>query len=223
MFVKEIMTSNPITVTTKITLPQIVSLLREKQIRRVLVVDDGKLVGIISDHDVDSIMPSPATTLSRWEMNTLLDKLTAGEIMTSPVFAIGPDCPLEEAARALLEKKFGALPVLQDGALVGIVTESDIFSAFVEMLSGGDVPGLRFVLQVEEGRGVLAQLASIVNDNGGNIIAIATMKADDEAYRRILVKEEGADPVKVKTALEEVDIEVVDVRERGVCGVFQTS
>ncbi len=222
MFIKEIMTPNPITVTTKTKLPEIVDLMREKQIRRVLVLDKGKLVGIISDNDVDSVMPSPATTLSRWEMNTLLDKLTAGEIMTSPVFVIGPDCPLEEAARALLEKKFGALPVLKDGELVGIITESDIFRAFVDMLSGGDVPGLRFVLQVEEGRGVLAQLGSIVNDNGGNIVAIASMKADDEAYRRILVKEEGADPAKVKAALEEVDIEVIDVRERGGCGIFQT-
>lgn len=222
MFVKEIMTSDPITVTPQTTLPQIVEMLREKKIRRVLVVDEGKLVGIISDHDVDSVMPSPATSLSRWELNTLLDKLTAREIMTSPVFVIGPDCPLEEAARAMLERKFGALPVLQEGALVGIVTESDIFRAFVEMLSGGDVPGLRFVLQVEEGRGVLAQLGSIVNDNGGNIVAIATMKADDEAYRRVLVKEEGADPVKVKAALEAADIEVIDVRDRGVCGVFPT-
>jgi len=222
MFVKEVMTLDPVTVTPKTTLPEIVDLMREKQIRRVPVLDKGKLVGIISDNDVDSVMPSPATTLSRWEMNTLLDKLTAREFMTSPVFVIDPDCPLEAAARVLLDKKFGALPVLQEGELAGIVTESDIFSAFVAMLSGGDVPGLRFVLEVEEGRGVLAQLGSIVNDNGGNIVAIATMPADAEAHRRILVKEEGADPEKVKTALEKVDIEVIDIRERGECGIYST-
>ena len=123
----------------------------------------------------------------------------------------------------MLDQKFGALPVIKGDKLVGIITESDIFRSFVEMLSGGDVPGLRFVLQVEEGRGVLAKLAAIINDNGGNIIALATMDGKDESHRRILVKEEGADPEKIRAALEAVDIEVLDVRERGQCGVFQVS
>lgn len=219
MFVKEVMTSDPITVTPKTTLPDIVQLMREKQIRRIPVLDKNKLVGIISDNDVDSVMPSPATTLSRWEMNTLLDKLTAKEFMTSPVFVIDPECALEEAAQALIDKKFGALPVMQDSKLVGIITESDIFGAFVGMLSGGDVPGLRFELEVEEKRGVLATLGSIVNDNGGNIVAIATMPAGAKDHRRVLVKEEGADPAKVKEALEKVDIEVIDIRERGECSI----
>jgi len=222
MFVKEVMTPDPVTVTPKTILPEIVNLLRERKIRRVPVLNKGKLVGIITDNDVDSVMPSPATTLSRWEMNTLLDKLTAGEFMTSPVFVISPDCPLEEAARVLLAKKFGALPVMQNGELVGIITESDIFRAFVGMLSGGDVPGLRFVLEVEERRGVLATLGSIVNDNGGNIVAIATMPAGAKDHRRVLVKEEGADPAKVKAALEGVDIQVIDIRERGECGIYST-
>jgi acetoin utilization protein AcuB len=223
MFVKDAMTANPVTISPTATLPEIAELMREKKIRRVPVLADGKLVGIVSDHDVMASMPSPATTLSRWEMNTLLDKLTAREIMTSPVTVVGPDCPIEEAAQSLLVQKFGALPVLQNDELVGIITESDIFRTFVEMLSGGDVPGLRFVLEVEEGRGVLAKLATIINDNGGNIIALATMDGDDVAHRRILVKEEGADPEKVRAALEAVDIEVLDVRERGQCGVFLVS
>lgn len=223
MFVKKVMTLDPVTVTPKTTLPEIVDLMREKQVRRVPVLDKGKLVGIISDNDVDSVMPSPATTLSRWEMSTLLDKLAASEFMTSPVSVINPDCPLEEAAQALLDKKIGALPVLQDDKLVGIITESDIFRAFVAMLSGGDVPGLRFVLEVEEERGVLAQLGAIVNDNGGNVVAIATMPADAEKHRRVLVKEAGADPEKVKTALEEIDIKVIDIREHGGCNTSPTS
>ncbi len=223
MFVKEVMTPDPITVTPKTSLPEIVDLMREKQIRRVPVMDKGKLVGIISDNDVDSVMPSPATTLSRWEMNTLLDKLEAREFMTSPVFVTSPDNTVEEAARALLNKKFGALPVLQDGELVGIITESDVFRAFVEMLSGGNVPGLRFVLEVEDARGVLATLGAIVNENGGNIVAIAIMPAADTEHRRVLVKEEGADPEKLKKALEKVDIKVIDIRERGGSGIYQAS
>jgi acetoin utilization protein AcuB len=217
------MTVNPVTVTVDATLPDIARLMHDKKIRRVPVMDkNGKLAGIISDRDVRENMPSPATTLSKWEINTLLDKLRASEIMTSPVLVTAPDCPLEEAARVLLEKKIGALPVVRDGDLVGIVTETDFFRAFVDMLSGGDVPGLRLVLRVERHKGILATLANIINENGGGIIAIATENDPDSKHKKVLVKEEGADAAAVRKALAEVDIEVLDVRERRTCG-FNTA
>ena len=219
MFVQDAMTVNPVIVTVNTTLPDIARLMQDKKIRRVPVLDEnGKLVGIISDRDVRENMPSPATTLSKWEINTLLDKLTAQEIMTSPVLVTAPDCPLEEAARVLLEKKIGALPVVKDGDLVGIVTETGFSRAFVDMLSGGDVPGLRFVLRVERHKGILATLANIINENGGGIIAIATENEADSTHKKVLVKEEGADAAAVRKALAEVDIEVLDVRERRTCG-----
>ena len=223
MFVQDAMTVNPVTVTVDATLPDIARLMHDKKIRRVPVMDkNGKLAGIISDRDVRENMPSPATTLSKWEINTLLDKLRASEIMTSPVLVTAPDCPLEEAARVLLEKKIGALPVVRDGDLVGIVTETDFFRAFVDMLSGGDVPGLRLVLRVERHKGILATLANIINENGGGIIAIATENDPDSKHKKVLVKEEGADAAAVRKALAEVDIEVLDVRERRTCG-FNTA
>ena len=218
MFVQDAMTTNPVTVTVKATLPDIARLMHDKRIRRVPVLDqNGKLVGIVSDRDVRENMPSPATTLSKWEINTLLDKLTAEEIMSSPVMVTAPDCPLEEAARVLIDKKIGALPVLKDGELVGIVTETDFFQAFVDMLSGGDVPGLRFVLRVERHKGILATLANIINENGGGIIAIATENEPDGTHKKVLVKEEGADAAAVRKALAEAEIEVLDVRERRTC------
>ena len=219
MFVQDAMTVNPVTVTVNATLPDIARMMHDKKIRRVPVMDEqGKLAGIISDRDVRENMPSPATTLSKWEINTLLDKLKAAEIMTTPVMVTSPDCPLEEAARVLLEKKIGALPVVRDGELVGIITETDFFRAFVDMLSGGDVPGLRFVLRVERHKGILATLANIINENGGGIIAIATENDPDSKHKKVLVKEEGANATAVRKALAEVDIEVLDVRERGTCG-----
>jgi acetoin utilization protein AcuB len=90
------MTVNPVTVTVDATLPDIARLMHDKKIRRVPVMDkNGKLAGIISDRDVRENMPSPATTLSKWEINTLLDKLRASEIMTSTVLVTAPDFPLE--------------------------------------------------------------------------------------------------------------------------------
>lgn len=218
MFVQDAMTTHPVTVTVDTTLPDIARLMRDKKIRRVPVLGkDGSLVGIISDRDVRENMPSPATTLSKWEINTLLDKLTASEIMTSPVLVTAPDCPLEEAARVLLDKKIGALPVVHAGELAGIITETDFFRAFVNMLSGGDVPGLRFVLRVERHKGILSHLAHIINENGGGIIAIATENDPDGEHKQVLVKEEGADAAAVRKALAEADIEVLDVRERRSC------
>ena len=111
------------------------------------------------------------------------------------------------------------MPVMDGDRLVGIVTETDFFRAFATMLSGGEVSGLRFELRVEEGRGVLAQIATIVSENGGNIVAVASMPEEDVEHRRVLVKEQGADPDKLRAALEAVDIEVVDVRERRQCAV----
>ncbi len=219
MIVKEAMTPNPVTVEITSTLPQIVEIMREHSIRRVPVMHGDRLMGIVSDHDVMTTMPSPATTLSRWEMNTLLEKVTAKEIMTSPVYVAAPNCPIEEVARLMLQRKFGAMPVLDDDdKLIGIVTESDIFRMFVDMLSGEE-PGLRFELRVERHRGVLSNLARIVNDNGGGIIAIATLNEPDNRYKRVLVKEEGADAERVRVALEAADVEVIDIRERGVCGI----
>ena len=218
MLVKDAMTKDPIVVQPKTTFPEIQELMKKHSIRRLPVVNEkGELVGIISDHDVMSAMPSPATTLSKWEMNTLLDQLEAREFMTSPVFVTSPDCPLEEVARFLRDKKIGAMPVMEGSKLVGIVTESDIFRAFVDMLSGGDIPGLRFELRVERHRGILSQLAHIVNDNGGSIISMATLNEPDGKHKRVMVKEEGADAERVRKALEEADIEVLDVRERGRC------
>lgn len=219
MLVKNSMTANPVTVDTKTSLPDIADLMREKQIRRVPVLDGKRLVGIVSDHDVMAAMPSPATTLSRWEMNTLLERLRAEEIMTSPVFVTTPNCPLEETARFLLEKKIGALPVMEEDTLVGILTESDIFRTFVAMLSGGEEPGLRFELRADRHRGLLSELAAIVNNNGGRIIALATLNEEDGLHKRVLVKEEGGDAQAITAGLEAVDIDVLDVRKRRQCTI----
>ena len=220
MLVRDAMTSAPITVLDTTTLPDVARIFDEKHIRRAPVLNaSGKLVGIVSDHDVMTTMPSPATTLSRWEMNSLLEKLPVKDFMTSRVWVTPSDCPIEEVARFLLDKKIGALPVVDDGELIGIITESDIFRTFVAMLSGGKKPGLRFVLRVEEGRGILASLGSIINDNGGSIISIATLDEGDGVHKRLMVKEEGANGAAVRSALVAADFEVLEVRERGQCTI----
>jgi len=131
------------------------------------------------------------------------------------VYATTPDCALEEVAGFLLEKKIGALPVLDGEALIGIVTESDIFRVFVDMLSGGaEVPGLRFELRGGRQRAVVVTVSQLVYEHGGRIVTIATINEADGEHKRILVKEEGADAERLTEALRASEVEVLDVRQR---------
>ena len=111
-------------------------LMLEKRIRHLLVTEHGRLVGIVTDRDIRLNLPSQATSLSVWEINHLLTKLTVGEVMTRTVITIGPDREARDAAQLMLDHSIGALPVTDGGALVGIITETDIMRAFV-WLTGG--------------------------------------------------------------------------------------
>jgi acetoin utilization protein AcuB len=106
-------------------------LMRRKVIRHLLVTEGDRLVGIVTDRDIRLNLPSPATSLSVWEINYLLTKLTVGDVMTKAVITVEPERPIEEAARLMLEHRIGALPVVSDGQLVGILTETDLLRAFV--------------------------------------------------------------------------------------------
>jgi CBS domain-containing protein len=119
------MTPNPITITLHTTLPEAHRLIREHNIRRLPVVDHDKLVGIVTLGDIREARPSNATTLSVYELNYLLDTLTAKDFMTRTPVTISPEATVQEAAKLMLEHKIGGIPVVEDGKLVGIITETD--------------------------------------------------------------------------------------------------
>ncbi len=131
MRVKEWMSASPTTTGPKTSVSEARELMRRKMIRHVLVTEGERLVGIVTDRDIRLNLPSPATSLSVWEINYLLTKLTVGDVMTKAVITVEPGRPIEEAARLMLERRIGALPVLSDGRLVGILTETDLLRAFV--------------------------------------------------------------------------------------------
>jgi acetoin utilization protein AcuB len=106
-------------------------LMVKERIRHLLVTEDGRLVGIVTDRDIRLNLPSQATSLSVWEVNHLLTKLMVGEVMTRSVITIGPDRPAREGAQLMLDHKIGALPVVDGGHPIGIVTETDMLRAFV--------------------------------------------------------------------------------------------
>lgn len=215
MYVGRRMTANPVTVTPDTTHTQATTLMREKQIRRLPVVEDGKLVGIIVEKDLLSTQPSPATTLSIYEIYSLLDKLTVRSIMSSPVFTVLEQCPLEEAASIMLEKRIGCLPVMRDNKLVGIITETDIFRALVEVLGGGQ-EGATFSVALENKPGALASVANAVAKAGGNIVSLVTYNRDEKAGE-LYVKEQGADPEQLARLIrEEAHADLVDLNQTKV-------
>lgn len=131
--VRNWMTPDPITVKLETSLPEVHQIMVSEEIRRLPVVDeDGRLLGIVTLGDVRGAQPSPATSLSIWEMNYLLSSLDVEKIMTPDPITVNPDQTIGEAARIMLENRISGLPVTEaDGCLVGIITESDIFSMVV--------------------------------------------------------------------------------------------
>jgi CBS domain-containing protein len=133
-YVRDWMSTNTVSIKFGATLPDAYELMKEYNIRRLPVVDgDNKLVGIIARSDVREAQPSDATSLSIYELNYLLAKLTIDKIMTKKVLTVTPDTTIAEAARLMLDYKVGGLPVVDDQKhVLGIITESDIFRLVVQ-------------------------------------------------------------------------------------------
>ncbi len=149
MFVRSYMTVDPVSVSPDDNFHQAMHTLRKRGVRHLPVLEKGRLVGIVVEKDLLTNQPSPATTLSLYEIYSLLETLRVRQIMSRPVITVEGDCPLEEAARIMVEHKISCLPVMDGEKLVGIITETDVFKALVEVL-GGEEQGLRFVLRVPD-------------------------------------------------------------------------
>jgi acetoin utilization protein AcuB len=132
MQVRDLMTQSLITVSPGTSVTEAKAMMSKDRIRHLLVTDGGKLVGLVTDRDIRLNLASPATSLSVWELNYLLARLTVGDVMTKSLITIAPDRDAGEAARMMLEHRIGALPVLDGTRLVGILTETDIVRAFAE-------------------------------------------------------------------------------------------
>ena len=132
--VKEWMTANPVCASAHTTLPEALQLMQERRIRRLPVADEhGKLLGIVTRGDLRGAQPSEATSLSIYELNYLLAKLTLDRVMTKAVMTVTPNTTIGDAARLMLKHKIAGLPVVEAGRVVGMLTESDVFRLVVKM------------------------------------------------------------------------------------------
>ena len=212
MFVRERMTPDPITVHEDTSVQDALHLMRERRVRRFPVVDGtGKLVGMVSEKDLLYASPSPATTLSVYEIGYLLSKVKVKQVMNVKPVTIDDDCPLEEAARIMVDSRVSGLPVLHQGRLVGIITETDLFKIFLELL-GAREKGLRLTLRVPNRKGMLAALAGEVSRLGGDIIALGTFQGNSGAGELVL-KVREVDSQALAKGLSSLGVEVVDTRD----------
>jgi acetoin utilization protein AcuB len=179
MFVSKRMTPNPVTIPPTMTVSEATNLMKSNNFRRVPVVDNGKLVGIVTDRDLRAVAPSPATTLSVFEINHLLAKMLVKEIMKSPVVTISAGATIEEAALMMYTHKIGGLVVLDTaGAVAGIITETDIFKCLVDVM-GLTEGRTRLTFEFDDKIGVLADVAAVFKELGINILSMATYNTEE--------------------------------------------
>lgn len=213
MLVGERMSHPVVTVSPKMPMQEAHKMMRDENVRRLPVVDErGKLVGIVSESDFLHASPSDVSSLSVWEMNYMLSKITVEKIMTSAVITTNSDTPIEEAARTMADSTIGGLPVLKDGELVGIITETDLFKVFLEML-GAREAGVRITVLIENKPGTLAALTKSIFDGGGNLVALGTFLGESTENREITLKVNGIDKAALEAAVKDHVERIVDIRE----------
>lgn len=213
MIAGERMTPRPITVKQDVPIDAALKIMRDAKVRRLPVLDkNGKLVGIVAEKDLLYASPSPATSLSIHELHYLLSQIAVKDVMTKNVITVEEDTPLEEVARIMADNKIGSTPVMRQGELVGIITETDVFKILLEMM-GAREHGLRLTLNVPERVGILAEVSRAIADICGNLVALGAIQGDDPAHRIMTVKVQETSREALLEAMKDLDVEVRSVRE----------
>ena len=185
-------------------------LMAREKIQQLPVLKSGKLDGVVAEEDILKAYPSSATTLAVWEITALIEKIAVKDVMSKNVITVAEDTPIEEAARILADNKISSLPVMRDGELVGIITETDLFRIMLEML-GARHPGVRITVLTPNIPGTIAKVAGAIFENGGNITAMSTFEGDSANTFMISAKVEGIDAITLRELITPLVTEVLDV------------
>ena len=194
MRIRDVMTKNPITVDSETLVLDAQRMMKENNIRRLPVVDKGNLVGIVTQHDLLQASPSPATSLSIHELNYLLARMKVKEIMKKNPITLTPDTPFEEALKMGQDKKIGSFPVVENGKLVGIATESDIVRFLTHAL-GIREEGSRVTIEGLGGKfGDLEKIIAIANQRQTIILSMISLARPEKKDWMIVLRLKTTDP-----------------------------
>jgi acetoin utilization protein AcuB len=205
MLVKDWMTKDPVTITDETSMMKAIHIMKERRFRRLPVLHEGKLVGLVTDRDMKEASPSKATTLDVHELYYLLAELQIKEIMTRNPLAVSPEDTVEHAAQLMLEKTISGLPVVDDtGHLVGIITQSDVFKAFMH-ITGVHQGGVQFALRLEDKPGLIKEVVDLLRAKGARFVSLLSSYATArEGYRDVYIRVKNLPPDAAQAAKEEL-------------------
>jgi acetoin utilization protein AcuB len=219
MRIKDIMTWNVITVSSDTPIMEARKVMNAHNVRRLPVVDKGKLVGMVSRDGITRASPSPATSLSVWEINYLVAKMTVKDIMSKNLVTVSPDTTVESAVALAQNKGVGALPVLDNGVLVGVVTTDDFFYKILNPMLGIGKPGIRLLIhncgtpkciqQIME----IMEVMEVVGKKKAKILAIHSMPTPEGEQPELMLHLDNADPAKIIKVLADNGFSA-EIRER---------
>ncbi len=197
MRIRDFMSTNVIAVDEKTSIHDARKIMKAHRIRRLPVLKKNKLVGLVTEHMLLEASPSPATSLSIHELHYLLAKMTVKDIMVKNPYTISPNMPAEEAMQVGQEKGYGAFPVMEDGRLVGIATESDIVRIMTRVL-GVREKGTRIDIQASKEFGNMQRIMKILDQNKTLLLSMMTLPPEDDEKQWLIVlrlKSEDADGI----------------------------
>ena len=212
MFAKDYMTKTVMTVHPEDYLVDVRKSMQDQGVRHLPVVDGGKLVGIVSLNTIRDAAPSKATDLSIHEVHYLLSKMKIREVMKKDVVTCGPDDHVEDIAKIMQTKRIGAVPVVDKGKLLGILTNDDMFRILMQML-GMDTPGKRITFEMERGQGEkLVDIVQAIKDRGKFIKSFLSMESPHPGRQTVILNLDDSDMSEVVDALAGLgfDIQAVD-------------
>lgn len=209
MYVKNYMSTDLVTITPDTTVIKALDLMRQHDIHRLPVVVKGQLVGLLTESVIAKNSPSTATSLSVHELNYLLNKTTAADIMIRRVITTSPDALLEQAASEMRNMDVGVLVVMDHTQLVGIITDKDIFEAFID-INGYYTPGTRFVVEVVDDKaGILEDIGETTAKHNWSITQMNVYHLDDKT--NVVVHVDTQDSEEVARVFQEKGYKVSGV------------
>ncbi|MEW6115474.1 MAG: CBS and ACT domain-containing protein [Nitrospirota bacterium] len=191
MFVSDWMTKKVYTVSPDDSISDAVRMMKERKIKHLPVLKEGKIKGMVSDRDIKEFTPSSATTLDIYELHYILAKAKVKDIMKTKVITTTPETPVEEAAMVLYDRMIGCLPVVENGRLVGIISDRDIFHALID-ITGVRHGGNRVYLSIEDRPGSIKEVADIIRKYGFSMQSILTSyEGVEDGCRNIVIRTKG--------------------------------
>jgi acetoin utilization protein AcuB len=205
MLVKDWMSKDPVTINDDTSMMKAIHLMKQNRFRRLPVLHEGRLVGIVSDRDLKEASPSKATTLDVHELYYLLAELQVKDIMTRDPVTVSPEDSVERAAQLMLENTISGLPVVVDqGQVVGILTQSDVFRAFMH-ITGILQGGVQFALRLEDRPGLIKEVVDLLRERGARFVSLLTSYTSvQEGYRDVYIRVKNLSPEAMEAAQKEL-------------------